>query len=77
MSGRQAFARPPAKGVERFKVGYQMVRLSEGVDDVGSREPGRLDRGDEVEVIGSFEGFLQVVTPNGVTGWIARHTILG
>ena len=38
---------------------------------------GRLDRGDEVEVIGSYEGFLQVNTPDGLTGWIPRHTILG
>ena len=71
------FAKPPAKGVERLKVGYRMVRLSEGVDDVSSRELGRLDRGDEVEVLGSYEGFLQVKTPDGLTGWIPRHTILG
>ena len=54
-----------------------MVRLSEGVDDVSSRELGRLDRGDEVEVIDSYEGFLQVQTPDGLTGWIPRHTIVG
>ena len=54
-----------------------MVRLSEGVDDVSSRELDRLDRGDEVEVVDSFEGFLQVKTPDGLTGWIPRHTILG
>jgi hypothetical protein len=76
-SGPQVFTKPPAKGVERLKVGYRMVRLSEGVDDVSSRELGRLDRGDEVEVLGSYEGFLQVKTPEGLTGWIPRHTILG
>ena len=76
-SGPQAFSKPPGKGVERLKVGYRMVRLSEGVDDVSSRELGRLDRGDEVEVLDSFEGFLQVRTPDGLTGWIPRHTILG
>ena len=76
-SGPLTFTKPPGKGVERLKVGYRMVRLSEGVDDVGSRELGRLDRGDEVEVMDSFEGFLQVRTPDGVTGWIPRHTILG
>ena len=69
-TGPQTFAKPPGKGVERLKVGYRMVRLSEGVDDVSSRELGRLDRGDEVEVIGSYEGFLQVKTPDGLTGWI-------
>jgi hypothetical protein len=76
-SGPQTFSKPPGKGVERLKVGYRMVRLSEGVDDVSSRELGRLDRGDEVEVVGSYEGFLQVKTPDGLTGWIPRHTILG
>ena len=76
-AGPQTFSKPPGKGVERLKVGYRMVRLSEGVDDVSSRELGRLDRGDEVEVVGSYEGFLQVKTPDGLTGWIPRHTILG
>ena len=76
-TGPQTFTKPPGKGVERLKVGYRMVRLSEGVDDVSSRELGRLDRGDEVEVVDSFEGFLQVRTPDGLTGWIPRHTILG
>ena len=73
----RTFSKPPGKGVERLKVGYRMVRLSEGVDDVSSRELDRLDRGDEVEVVDSFEGFLQVKTPEGLTGWIPRHTILG
>ena len=66
-AGPQTFSKPPGKGVERLKVGYRMVRLSEGVDDVSSRELGRLDRGDEVEVVGSYEGFLQVKTPDGLT----------
>ena len=56
-------------------MGYRRVRLSDAPDDVSSRELGRLDRGDEVEVVGSYEGFLQVRTPDGVVGWIPRHTI--
>lgn len=71
----RTFDKPPAKGVERVKMSYRRVRLSEGPDDVGSRELDRLDRGDEVEILGSFEGFLQVRTPEGVEGWIPRHTI--
>ncbi len=71
----RTFDKPPAKDVERVKMSYRRVRLSEGPDDVGSRELDRLDRGDEVEIVGSFEGFLQVRTPEGVTGWIPRHTI--
>jgi hypothetical protein len=42
-----------------------------------SDELGRLDRGDEVEILGSHEAFLQVRTPDNVTGWILRHTIIG
>lgn len=42
-----------------------------------SDELGRLDRGDEVEILASHEGFLHVRTPDDVTGWILRHTIVG
>jgi SH3-like domain-containing protein len=56
-------------------MGYRRVRLSDAPDDVSSRELGRLDRGDEVELVDSYEGFLQVRTPDGTVGWIPRHTI--
>ena len=69
------FDKPPAKGVERLKMAYRRVRISDAPDDVSSRELGRLDRGDEVELVDSYEGFLQVRTPDGVVGWIPRHTI--
>ena len=35
-----------------------------------SVELGRLDRGDEVEILESHEGFLRVRTPDDITGWI-------
>ena len=73
----RTFAKPPAKGVERFTMGYRRVRISDAADDVSSRELGRLDRGDEVELVGSYEGFLQIRTPDGTVGWIPRHTIVG
>ena len=73
----RTFAKPPAKDAQRAKVGYRRVRISSRPDAVRSRELGRLDRGDEVEIVGSHEGFLQVRTPDGITGWIARHTIVG
>ena len=66
-----------AKAAERFQIGYRGVRVGDGPDDLRSRELGRLDRGDEVEILGSHEGFLQVRTPTGLTGWIPRHTITG
>ena len=61
--GRREFDGPPAKGVERLTINYRRVRVSEGPDEVNTRELGRLDRGDEVEVVGSYEGFLQVRRP--------------
>ena len=71
------FDKPPEKGVERAKVGYLRVRLSSKPDVLRSVELGRLDRGDEVEILDSFEGFLQVRTPDDITGWILRHTLVG
>jgi hypothetical protein len=73
----RTFAKPPAKGAERAKIGYRRVRISSKPDAVRSTELGRLDRGDEVEIVDSYEGFLQVKTPDGITGWILRHTIVG
>jgi hypothetical protein len=70
------FGKAPAKGVQRYTMGYRHVRISDAPDDVRSRELGRLDRGDEVELVDSFEGFLQVRTPDGVVGWIPRQTIV-
>ena len=73
----RVFDKPPAKDAERAKVGYRRVRISSKPDAVRSLELGRLDRGDEVEIVDSYEGFLQVRTPDGITGWIPRHTIVG
>ena len=73
----RTFDKPPAGDVERAKVGYRRVRISSKPHAVRSQELGRLDRGDEVEIVDSYEGFLQVRTPDGITGWIPRHTIVG
>ncbi len=72
-----ALAKAPRKGTERFRIGYRGVRVGDGPDDLRSTELARLDRGDEVEILSSHEGFLQVRTPTGLTGWIPRHTITG
>ena len=73
----RTFAKPPNSGVERAKVGYRRVRISSEPDAVRSVELGRLDRGDEVEILESHEGFLRVRTPDEITGWILRHTVVG
>ena len=70
------FGKPAPKGVERAMVGYRRVRISSEPDAVRSVELGRLDRGDEVEILESHEGFLRVRTPDDITGWILRHTIV-
>jgi len=73
----RVFDKPPARDAERAKIGYRRVRISSKPDSVRSLELGRLDRGDEVEIVDSYEGFLQVRTPDGIIGWIPRHTTVG
>jgi len=73
----QVFATRPTAGAERVKVGYRRVRVSSKPDAVRSVELGRLEQGDEVEILESYEGFLRVQTPDGITGWIQRHTVVG
>jgi hypothetical protein len=71
------FTSPPSKGVVRSTVAYRLVRVTDGPDDHMSVEIGRLDRGDEVEVIGDREGYLKVRTPTGLEGWIPRMVLVG
>jgi SH3-like domain-containing protein len=73
----RTFDKPPIKGVERAKIGYRRVRISNKPDAVRSVERGRLERGDEVEILDSYEGYLEIRTADGLTGWILRHTIVG
>jgi hypothetical protein len=72
----RTFDKPPVKGIERAKIGYRRVRISSKPDSVRSVERGRLERGDEVEILDSYEGYLEIRTPDGITGWILRHTII-
>jgi hypothetical protein len=71
------FAGGAGSNVERRTISYRFVRLSDGPDDLRSREIGRLDRGDEVEVLGEQDGMLQVRTPTGLLGWVPRVVIVG
>ena len=72
----RTFPKPPGKGVERATVRSRLVRFNAEPDDLRSVELGRLDRGDEVEIVGSFEGFLNVRVPDGTTGWIHRAALV-
>jgi hypothetical protein len=71
------FDRPAAAGVDRRTIAYRLVRLSDGPDDLRTNEVGRLDRGDEVEILGEHDGFLKVRTPQGLEGWVPRVVIVG
>ena len=71
------FGASPKAGVERRTIGYRLVRVSDGPDDIRSKEVGRLDRGDEVEVIAEHENFLRVRSPSGLEGWVPRVVIVG
>ena len=79
LTGRPAavFEGGPKAGVDRKTISYRFVRLSDGPDDLRSREIGRLDRGDEVEVVGEQDGMLLVRTATGLTGWVPRVVIVG
>lgn len=71
------FDRPAPAGVDRRTIAYRLVRLSDGPDDLRTNELARLDRGDEVEVLGGQGGFLKVRTPQGLEGWVPRVVIVG
>jgi hypothetical protein len=69
------FDKPPGRGAVRRLVTYHLIRLSEGPDDLRSREIARLDRGDEVEIISHQDGYIQVRTPTGQVGWIRSDSV--
>lgn len=71
------FHAPARPGVERRTIAYHLVRMADQPDDTTSSEICRLDRGDEVEVIGEHEGFLRVRTPTGLEGWVQRMVLIG
>jgi hypothetical protein len=70
------FDAAPARDAVRRQITYRLVRLSEGPDDFVSREIIRLDRGDEIEIVGQQGSFLQVRTPSGEVGWIPSDSLI-
>jgi hypothetical protein len=70
------FDGPAGRDVERRTVGYRQVRISAGPDDVRTAEVGRIDRGDEIEVIGEDASYFRIRTPLGIEGWVPRYVIL-
>jgi hypothetical protein len=68
---------PPKRDTVRRRITYRLVRMSDGPDDLRSREIMRLDRGDEIEILGQEGNYLQVRTPTGEVGWIPSLSIIG
>jgi hypothetical protein len=60
---------------ERRRIKYRLVRLSDGPDEIGSAEIGRLDEGDEVELLERTGSYWRVRTPTGHEGWVHRMTL--
>jgi hypothetical protein len=71
------FAKSAKRGVDRRTVTYRLVKLADRPEDLYSPEIARLDRGDEVEVIGFQGDYVRVRTADGLVGWIPGITTLG
>jgi len=71
------FDAPPKRDAVRRRITYRLVRMSDGPDDLRSKEIMRLDRGDEIEILGQEGNYLQVRTPTGAIGWIPSLSIIG
>jgi hypothetical protein len=60
---------------ERRIVAYRLVFVADRPDDRDAAELGRLDRGDEVELIRVENGFALVRAPDGLEGWVDATTL--
>ncbi len=62
-------------GVVRRQVAYRLVRMGTEPDEFSGEEVGRLDRGDEVEILREEQGYCLVRTPLEAVGWVHRTTL--
>jgi hypothetical protein len=69
------FIAPPTEGIDRRVVAYNLVRMASEPDELLGEEVGRLDRGDEVEVLDRHGVYLLVQAPDGSRGWVHRTTL--
>ncbi|HEV8516643.1 MAG TPA: SH3 domain-containing protein [Candidatus Limnocylindrales bacterium] len=65
----------PAADAEVRAIRYRMVRLADRPDEIAGLEIGRLDKGDEVCVLGRSGAYVRVRTPLGQEGWVHRTTV--
>jgi hypothetical protein len=69
------FRTPTADGIDRRQVVYRLVRVGSEPDELAGEELGRVDRGDEVEVIDRKGAYCFIQAPDGVAGWVHRTTL--
>ena len=60
---------------ERRIVAYRLVLVSDRPNDRDAIELGRIDRGDEVELLALESGFALVRAPDGLEGWVDASTL--
>jgi len=70
-SGRVA----PDPEHERRRIRYRLVRITHIPDEIAGQEIGRLDQGDEVELLERSGLFWRVRCPDGAEGWIHKMTL--
>jgi hypothetical protein len=70
------FLGPAAPGVDRREIGYRLVRVADGPDDLKSEEVGRFDRGDQVEILEHKGSFVRVRGADGLEGWVHQAAIV-
>jgi hypothetical protein len=70
------FRDPAAPGVDRREIGYRLVRVADGPDDLESEEIGRFDRGDQVEILETKGPFVRVRGADGLEGWVQQAAIV-
>jgi hypothetical protein len=69
------FREPTADGEDRRQVAYRLVRVGSEPDEFSGEEVGRIDRGDEVQVLETEGAYCRIQAPDGITGWIHRTTL--
>ena len=65
----------PDDDLERRRIRYRMVRLTDAPDELRGAEIGRLDEDDEVELLERSGLYWQVRTPLGQVGWVHKMTL--
>jgi hypothetical protein len=69
------FAGGAASGLERRRVRYDLVALTDIPDEIRGTQVGQLQANDEVEITGRQGAWVKVRTPVGAEGWIHRTTL--